>query len=880
MPHGKIREDDMRVKGNVASAMALVMASLAVQASGARAQDAAAANPSQAEESGIADIVVTANRREESGQDVPVAITAISADGLRQQGITSSQDLMGKVPSVIVGPNATQRSAEAVAIRGQGQTALAAPGVVKYFAEVPLITGSTIGNQGGPGTLFDVGSVQVLRGPQGTLFGRNTTGGAFLIGPNKPVDRIEGHVSAQFGNYNDREFEMVVNVPVVPERLFVRLGLNKVDRDGFTRDAGVDDLTLSLPFQGPAGSTAFIPGQILPGSGPNTGIAGLPGRGDARRGYNGKDYDDKHYTNVRLGVVWRPTDGVENYFQAFHTQSENNGTGQILTAVRSTGTSLINIAGNAFNGVGAFSPLPSGVASALLARQQALGPRATSLNNDQFEDLEVWGLINTLSIDLTPDLTFRTILSYQRMKQDYSWDLDGSALPVLSQVPGVILPLRPGTAAPSDFPLDSYVPGTRTLFTNLSQVTAEPQLQGKALDGQMTFVVGGFYSYVKPEGPQSAGTYSVGTYGGTAFDVRTRSKALYAQGSLDLGALAPSLEGLSLTGGLRQTWDDIDGSRYAPSLFNIPFGQASLRSDALTWTAGVDYKAARNILLYGKVSRGYKSGGFNFLAVRQSGLTYQPEHVMSYEAGAKTDFRIGNIPVRLNANLYDLRYKDIQRAFGDSVASANPQTGLDQGQITYNIGKARIRGLELEGSIRPFRGLTLSGNYAYTDAKYLNYVLDVGYDGLAPVKDSCQGPVALTPGTTTRVDLTCIPFSNVAKHQFSANARYELPLQGDHGTLALSANYSWIGPRYQTPASTPRDEPYGKLESFGLLAISLEWNGIMGSHVDGRIFATNLTNKLYRISSAPGLNTSFGYVTSIYGEPRMYGASLRVNFGN
>lgn len=862
------------------SAAALTLATMGAPLSTAWAQDAVPAAQSQAEDIGIADIVVTANRREESGQSVPVAITALSAEGLRQQGITSSQDLMGKVPSVVVGPNSTQRSAEAVAIRGQGQTSLAAPGVVKYFAEVPLITGSTIGNQGGPGTLFDVGNVQILRGPQGTLFGRNTTGGAFLIGPNKPVDRIEGYASAQLGNYNARELELVVNLPLVAERLFVRLGLNKVDRDGFTRDVGVDDLTLSLPFQGAGGGPAFVEGAILPGYGPNSGVAGLPGVADARPGYNGKDYDDKHYTNVRLGVVWRPADGVENYFQAFQTQSENNGTGQILTAVRTTGTALVNIAGNAYGGLGTFTPTPTGIAADILARQQALGSRKTSLNNDQFERLEVWGLINTFSVDLTSDLTLRTILSYQRMKQEYSWDLDGSALPILAQVPGTILQPRPGMTPPQGFPTGTFVPGTRTHITDLSQVTAEPQLQGKVLDDKLTFVVGGFYSYVKPEGPQSTGSYNSATFGGTAYDVRTRSKAVYGQGSLNLGVITPSLDGLNFTGGLRQTWDEIDGSRYAPSFYNIPYGQASLRSNALTWTAGLDYQVAPDVLLYGKVSRGYKSGGFNFLAVRQEGLIYQPERVMSYEVGAKTDFRLGGMPVRLNANLYELRYKNIQRAFSDNVASSNPQTGLDQGQITYNIGGARIRGVELEGSVKPFRALTLSGNYAYTDAEYTDYVLDIAFDPLAPVKDSCQGPVTLQPGVSNMVDLTCIPFSNVAKHQLSLNARYELPLSDDAGTLAFSTNYSWIGPRYQTPASTPQDEPFGKLESYGLLAMSIEWNGIMGSRVDGRLFATNLTNKSYRISSSPGFSNSLGFVTSIYGEPRMYGASLRINFGD
>ncbi|MCP1470612.1 iron complex outermembrane receptor protein [Sphingobium sp. OAS761] len=830
-------------------------------------------------EAGIADIVVTANRREESGQRVPIAVTVLNADALRQQGVVSSQDLMSKIPSVVVGPNATQRSAEAVTIRGQGQTSLAAPGVVKYFDEVPLITGAAIGNQGGPGTFFDVGSVQVLRGPQGTLFGRNTTGGALLISPTKPVDRAEGYVSAQIGNYRDREFEAVVNAPVVPDRLFVRVGFNQVDRNGFTRDVGVDDLKLSLPFQGPGFTTAVLPGMLLPGNFRNTGIANLPGVDNARSGYAGKDYDDRHYTNVRLGVVWKPAEGVENYFQAFYTNAHNNGTGQVLTAVRPNGTSLINLISNAYGGNGTFLPLPNADVAAYLARQQAMGPRRVSLNNDQFEKLEVWGLIDTLSVDLSSSLTFRNIVSYQRMTQNYAWDLDGSYFPVLGQVPGYVLPPRAGTAMPADFPADSYVAGTATRITDLSQVTAEPQLQGRLFDDQATFVLGGFYSYVRPQGPQGIGSYNGATFGTTAFAVRTRSKAVYGQTSIDLGLLAPSLKDLKVTLGGRQTWDETRGSRSAPSFYNIPFATASLDSSAFTWNVGLDYRVTSGILLYGKASKGYKSGGFNFLAVRAEGLTYQPEHVRSYEIGMKTDFRLGAMPVRLNLNAYNLDYKNIQRAFGDAVASANPQTGLDQGQITYNIGGARIRGIELEASIKPFPDVTISGNYAYTKGKYTDYKLGVAFDPLAPVKDTCNGPVTLTPAGPNIVDLNCIPFSNVAKNQFSVNGRYEKPLPGVAGILAFSINYSWMGPRYQTPSSTPADEPFGRLESFGLLGAGVEWNGIMGTRLDARIFGTNLTNKVYRISSAPGYSTSLGYVTSIYGEPRMYGLSLRYHFG-
>lgn len=129
------------------------------------------------EDSGLADIVVTAQRREERSQDVPIVITAISPEGLRERGVTNLQGLQSQVPSLIVQSNGqASRDVMSPAIRGQGASFQGAPGVVIYMNEVPLPIGFTLSTQGGPGNFVDLQSVQVLSGVQGTLFGRNTTG--------------------------------------------------------------------------------------------------------------------------------------------------------------------------------------------------------------------------------------------------------------------------------------------------------------------------------------------------------------------------------------------------------------------------------------------------------------------------------------------------------------------------------------------------------------------------------------------------------------------------------------------------------------------------------------------------------------------------------
>ena len=130
------------------------------------------------------EIVVTAQRRDERAQDVPISITAFSPERLQQQGITQAQNLQAVVPSLVVGNNGTpSREAQSFTIRGQGATFQASPGVVVYLNEVPLPAPISIPQQGGAGNFVDLENVQVLNGPQGTLFGRNTTGGAVLLTP-------------------------------------------------------------------------------------------------------------------------------------------------------------------------------------------------------------------------------------------------------------------------------------------------------------------------------------------------------------------------------------------------------------------------------------------------------------------------------------------------------------------------------------------------------------------------------------------------------------------------------------------------------------------------------------------------------------------------
>jgi iron complex outermembrane receptor protein len=300
-----------------------------------------------------------------------------------------------------------------------------------------------------------------------------------------------------------------------------------------------------------------------------------------------------------------------------------------------------------------------------------------------------------------------------------------------------------------------------------------------------------------------------------------------------------------------------------------------------------------NVLLYGKATKGYKAGGFNYASPRMSGLTFQPERVMSYEIGAKSDLRVGNVPVRFNISAYQLNYKSIQRAQGDNVPNGCPgsgdpfcnTTGLDQGAITYNIGKARLRGVEVETAVRPLAGFDLSASYSYTKGKYLDYTIAVPADPVSGPqvvsKLTCAGRVPIPQGVNapvTLIDLSCAPFPFTPKHQVSITARYEHKLAADAGAIVATVTYSHASRAWSAPTSLPGAVD-GYVDSYDVVNASIDWNGMLGTPIDARVFVTNLTNTTYRISNTAGDDGSLGFSTAIYNEPRMYGLSLRYRFG-
>jgi iron complex outermembrane receptor protein len=433
-------------------------------------------------------------------------------------------------------------------------------------------------------------------------------------------------------------------------------------------------------------------------------------------------------------------------------------------------------------------------------------------------------------------MEFRNIVSYTRYEHEYAWDADGSPL-----------------AMQDIYTEDGYK------SYDISQTTEELQLRGTTIDDRLEYVVGAYYQKNKPEGPQGQ---AITAFNGLSvaptneYTIEQETYAPYAQGTYSFD----SVDGLRLTAGVRYTKDKVEGT----SESGAGYHEAELDSEAATWTIGLDYKLEKT-MIYGKISRGYKAGGFSATAVTPELYTFDPEYVLNYEIGQKSDFSIGKIPARFNSSMYFTDYKDMQRGGIDTL-------GANIGSAIFTAGSAEIFGVELEATADLFEDFRFTVNYAYTDAKYNEFEITVR-NNFTPQLD-CSGQLR---SAGQRAKLDCAPFQYTPEHQASATASYNLPVPEEAGQINASITYAWTDDLYSSSYSLPEAEPGAWIDSYGLLNASVSWWGVFQSNFDVSIFGTNLTDEEYRVSNSNVFNLAY-YRASIYGEPRMYGARLSYSF--
>ncbi|MFT3967530.1 MAG: TonB-dependent receptor [Sphingobium sp.] len=794
--------------------------------------------PAQAQEVDTDAIVVTARRTEERLQDVPISITVFSQQQLSNRNVLSAVDMSTYTPSLTANTRFGQESAS-FSLRGFTQEGQTSPSVAVYFADVtsPRAQGGTSGGNGsGVGAFFDLANVQVLKGPQGTLFGRNTTGGAVLLVPQKPTGSFEGFIEGSVGNYNLRRIQAVVNVPVL-DSLRIRVGIDRNTRDGFLRNVS--------------------------GIGPG-------------------DFNDVDYTAVRFSAVADLAPNLENYTIISYGISSTNG----------SYPKIIN------RDNGARDPFPD-LRIAQIAATSGNYYDISNGNPFAHQRIEQWQIINTTTWQASDTLTLKNIVSYAEFRQAQTGQIygengyqNGTALPYTA----ININTAPGSnnIQQSTFTEEFQLQGRSSNDRLNYQLGAYLELSEPLGGFQDTLSANNLactnitqFQCTDPSGGTS----------GRAFIQESRSKYRFRNLGFYGQATYKITDTISVTGGIRYTSDVVSGlgqvlkiSFPAPNTPSYACSQPTgtvqggtptevfndqsrcnfyrrVSSAKPTWLLGLDWKPAEDVLVYGKYSRGYRQGGVN---VSSYGLeTWGPEKVDLYEIGLKTSFD-SFVRGTFNIAAFYNDFSNQQIAINTTSCSQEPTAPLcvgltssqyaSPGQGIGNAGKSTIKGVEIDASISPFTGFKIDGSYAYLDTKLKsadasNIAVPVGFSRIFPNAE-VGGVLGLTP-----------------KNKYSITAGYTLPTPESVGTITFAATFSHQDSSLGNTSSLPTTRWLPPQDNLNL---NLNWNAVAGSPVDLALFATNVTKEKFYVYTT---GSSFGWDAAVLNQPRMWGARLKYHFG-
>jgi len=770
------------------------------------------------------EVVVTARRIEERAQDVPISMTVFNQQQLTERNVTSGVDLATYTPSLSTNSEFGSEGAS-FAIRGVRQEIYTTASVAVYFADVVAPRGGSSINSGdgaGPGSFFDLQNVQVLKGPQGTLFGRNTDGGAILLVPNKPTSQLEGYVDTSYGNYDMLRVQGVANLPV-NDQFRMRFGVDHENRDGYLKN--------------------------ISGIGPS-------------------NFNDINYTAARVSAVYDITPTIENYTIASLTQSDHNGVGEKVFAC------------NAGAGLGPLACLQTtrdaGADYYTVANDN---PKAESR-------MQQWQIINTTSWQASDTLTVKNIVSYAQLSNYLENDLFGTDFPLgspplmfteVSTAPG--MKINDESTTTEEVQLQGHTSDNKLVWQAGAYTEFNEPLSATGAQSPSTITCTDSASLNCVDLLGSITHSSVGSVDYKVGKIRYRDLGIYEQSSYNL------TDTLKFTEGLRYTMDrsaaDVVSAVYQFPAANTPvaYCASSLspnfspgfatpvaspydcplsfteKSQKPTWVLGLDYKPMEDLLTYIKYSRGYREGSVSPYGA-DGDQTYKPEKVDTYEIGTKTGFNTfirGTFDV--DAFYNDFSDQQISVGYQSSTGSVSPNIGI------INAGKSRIWGLEVESNLVLLKGLTLDLSYAYLNSKLESLALPTPtppYDILTPTAVA-GGEIPLTP-----------------KNKATATLAYVLPVSQSLGRLSLGTTYTYTSGEIQT---APVSSPYFKSSSYELVNLNFDWKAIGGSRFDAGLFATNVFDKKYT-TYILGLYNTAGFESESVGEPRMYGGHVRINFGS
>lgn len=668
---GKGARLDRRCLGGVLAGASLFCIALA--AGTAHAQAAAPeAEPAQAESSnqGVTEIVVTARRRAESLQDTPIAISAVTSEGLTQRGIENVTQIGDFTPNVKFNssvPVSASNATAAIFIRGIGQNDYqlsADPGVGLYLDGVYISRG--VGNVL---DVLNVERIEVLRGPQGTLFGRNTIGGAVSVVTKKPGDKFAGNFEVTTGSFGRAQIKGTLDIPLA-DGIYSSIGGFYHRRDGYVKGVvpGAPDL----------GDTDNLAGRFALRLEPSSDVT-------IDLAVDGSRTRENSAPNVMLHV------------------DENAPAAQVWNAVYSGAGAICANTANAarltdkrcFNSQWALAPFRHGGTFTTISN---VFNNTSRRPYQSASDVNIWGASGAIEWRLGGGVSAKSITAYRKVTGFWTRDSDHSPADIIQ--------------TNSDWKQDQF--------------SEEVQLLGEAFDNKLNWVVGGYYSSESGNHKDLVNIVDAVFMSGAVLN--GESLAFFGQATYTI------VPDLNLTAGLRWTQDKktfnnanqyvveagfLTGAPYNPDGSGLqdgdplmgPLGQTSTVTDR-AWTPMVSlaYRWSPQFLTYASYSQGFKGGGFTQRVFPPFAFipSFAPETSTTYEIGFKSD--LFDRRLRLNGAVFINDYDNLQITVNDPTLGFAP--------IIQNAAKARIQGLELELEARPVEALRIEAGLGYLDAKY------------------------------------------------------------------------------------------------------------------------------------------------------------------
>lgn len=638
------------------------------------------------------DIVVTARRRDESLSRVPGAITAFNADDLIERGIRTDSDLQTVAPGLTIRQTQGNNSLT-YSIRGQtADTFSGSPSaVIAYLNEVPLTVSSA-------SSFYDLENIQVLKGPQGTLFGRNATGGAVLYNSAKPTNELEGRIRGRIGNYDMHEVDGMLNVPLLDDKILLRGAFDTIRRDGY-----IENLL------------------------------------------NGDDLGHLKRDSGRVTLTVKPTDTISNTTMVQYTKTGGTNTGASYTysvyqcgdtnngfALTCGASSLFGPGlDDAFGSPGLWDAYlaahPDAYAPGLAAyveEQRRIGPYKTRHPGGARHRGKDWFVSNTTEVDLADSMKLRNILGYSNAKTD-------SEQPQLG-APFVTILTANAAAGES---------GNELKVRSWSE---ELQLLGDTMDGKLEYIVGYYLQRQRTDTLWPQTYFDVSpvlppSYVTNNFRVKNNTDAVYGQVSYAV------MDNLKLTGGLRYTWERVSMSQLPAATYTFGAPDQHRKFSDPSWEAGLEYQASPEWFAYLKTRGSFRSGGFNGAAppinadATGGGNEFDSEHTQDIEGGVKFAGQAFGRPATFSTAAFIQWIQDVQRV---EFPDPDGPEGLASIAVTANVPSSRIWGFEAQGSIRPADWLEVGGSTAYTNAKFTNGNIELFGNPYS------YGPVGDTPKWT------------------------------------------------------------------------------------------------------------------------------------